>query len=58
MNQRQMRLWHLLLQQVSKSYNPENPGSDNSVRTKHPVNARYACGICTDIVGGKLVRPI
>ena len=24
MNQRQMRLWHLLLQQVSKSYNPEN----------------------------------
>ena len=32
-----MRLWHLLLQQVSKSDNPENPGSDNSARTKHPI---------------------
>ena len=43
-----MRLWHLLLQQVSKSDNPENrenPGSDNSARTKHPINAKYACSI-------------
>ena len=43
-----MRLWHLLVQQVSKSDNPENPGSDNSARTKHQINAKYACGICAE----------
>ena len=39
-----MRLWHLLLRQVSKNDNPENPGSDDSARTKHQINAKYACG--------------
>ncbi len=52
-----MRLWHLLVRQVYKSDNPENPGSDNSARTKHPINAKYACGICAYIVGGKPIHP-
>ena len=32
-----MRLWHLLVRQVLKSDNPDNSGSDNSARTKHPM---------------------
>ena len=46
-----MRLWYLVVRQVSKSdnpenpENPENPGSDNSARTKHQINAKYACSI-------------
>ena len=58
-----MHPWYLLLRQVSKSdnpenpENPENPGSDNSARTKHLINAKYACGICAYIVGGKPIRP-
>ena len=52
-----MRLWHLLMQQVSKSDNPENPGSDNSARTKHQINAKYACGIWRGHCGRETYHP-
>ena len=52
-----MRLWYLLMRQVSKSDNPENPGSDNSARTKHPINAKYACGIWCGHCGRETCPP-
>ena len=59
-----MRLWHLLLQQVSKSDNPENLKIlkilvQTTVRgqsTQSTPNTRVVFG--ADIVGGKPIRPI
>ena len=59
-----MRLWHLLMRQVSKSDNPENliilkilvQTTARGQSTKLTPNTRVVFG--ADIVGGKPVRPI
>jgi hypothetical protein len=59
-----MRLWHLLMQQVSKSDNPENliilkilvQTTARGQSTKSTLNAPVVFG--ADIVGGKPIIPI